>query len=266
MTMLPFSLLEGDDRFSITHPFLGFRFCVFNHVSAPKLLSLINVTCPMNTRTEWGLSSSVEFFCTQCAHTSLLSSSSWTILCTTQWMSSSLAMLSAERVCMPRIICSGHAWSPGHYLSASLLPLLKAMHRICLVSWYYTYSIHLQQLAVDFHWCNTHQTHKSKHTFFKVCHNSSRPSIFNLIYLWYPPITVQWHNLQVPITSLNLQSHDTISCQTCCYLIFWNFLVHLSEAENSKCGTSTTGMHKDMPLILNNNYAFGVTDEVRKIT
>ena len=228
--------------------------------------SLINVTCPMNTRTEWALSSSVEFFCTQCAHTSLLSSSSWTILCTTQWMSSSLAMLSAERVCMPRIICSGHAWSPGHYLSASLLPLLKAMHRICLVSWYYTYSIHLQQLAVDFHWCNTHQTHKSKHTFFKVCHNSSRPSIFNLIYLWYPPITVQWHNLQVPITSLNLQSHDTISRQTCCYLIFWNFFVHLSEAENSKCGTSTTGMHKDMPLILNNNYAFGVTDEVRKIT
>ena len=48
--MLPFSLLEGDDSFSITHPFSGFRFCVINHVSAPKLLSLISVTCPMDTR------------------------------------------------------------------------------------------------------------------------------------------------------------------------------------------------------------------------
>ena len=50
MTMLPFSLLEGDDNFSITHPFPGFRFCVINHVSAPKLLSVISVTCPMDTR------------------------------------------------------------------------------------------------------------------------------------------------------------------------------------------------------------------------
>jgi len=30
--------------------FFGFRFCVINHVSAPKLLSLISVTCPMDTR------------------------------------------------------------------------------------------------------------------------------------------------------------------------------------------------------------------------
>jgi hypothetical protein len=29
------------------------------------------------------------------------------------------------------------------------------MHRTCLFSGHYTYSIHLHQLAVDFHWCNT---------------------------------------------------------------------------------------------------------------
>jgi len=40
MTMLPISLLD----------FSGFRFCVINHVSAPKLLSLISVTCPKDTR------------------------------------------------------------------------------------------------------------------------------------------------------------------------------------------------------------------------
>ena len=90
-------------------------------------------------------------------------------------------------VCMPHIICSGHAWCPGHYLTTSVLPLLKAMHHVCLFSWYYTYSIHLHQLAVDFHWCTTHLIQKSKHaSYFKVCHGSSRPSIFNLIYLWYP--------------------------------------------------------------------------------
>ena len=167
-----------------------------------------------------------------------------------------------------------HAWCPGYYLSTSVLPLLEAMHRICLFSWYYTYTIHLQQLAVDFHWCNTHHTQKSKYTsYFKVCHGSDRPSIFNLTYLWYPLTAVQWHNLHVPITCLNLQSHDSISCQTCCYLIFWNFLAYLSEVENSKYSTrntsttgSTTGMNKDMPLTLNNNHTIGVTDEVREIT
>ena len=76
--------------------------------------------------------------------------------------------------------------------ASSVLPLLKAMHCICLFLWYYTYSKHLHQLAVDFNWCNTHHTQKSKHTsYFKVCHGSSRPSIFNLTYLWYPPIAVQ---------------------------------------------------------------------------
>jgi len=155
-----------------------------------------------------------------------------------------------------------------------VLPLFRAMHHICLFSWYYTYSIHCLQLAVDFHWCNAHHTQKSKHpSYFKVCHGSGRPSIFNLTYLRHPLIAVQGHNLHVLITRLNLQSYDTISCQTCCYLIFLNFLVYLSEAENSKYGTrntstkgSTTGMNKDMPLILNNNHAVGVTGEVRKIT
>jgi len=60
------------------------------------------------------------------------------------------------------------------------------------VSWHYIYSMHLHQLAVDFHWCNTHHTKKSKHTsYFKVCHGSRRPSIFNLTYLWYPLTAVQ---------------------------------------------------------------------------
>ena len=40
MTKLPFALLDFSD----------FRFCVINHVSAPKLLSLISVTCPKHTR------------------------------------------------------------------------------------------------------------------------------------------------------------------------------------------------------------------------
>jgi len=34
----------------ITHPFPGVRICVINHVSDPKLLSFISVTCPMDTR------------------------------------------------------------------------------------------------------------------------------------------------------------------------------------------------------------------------
>ena len=84
----------------------------------------------------------------------------------------------------------------------------------------------------------THITQKSKHaSYFKVFQNSTKPSTFNLTYLWYPLIAVQWHNLHVPITCLNLQSHDTTSCQTWCYLIFWQFLAYLSEVTNSKYGT-----------------------------
>jgi hypothetical protein len=48
--------------------------------------------------------------------------------------------------------------------------------------------------------------------------------------------------------------------------------VYLSEVEDSKYGTrntstkgNTTGMNKDMPLMLNNNHPFGITDAVRKI-
>ena len=49
--------------------------------------------------------------------------------------------------------------------------------------------------------------------------------------------------------------------------------MYLSEVENSKYGTrntsttgSTTGMNTDMPVILNDNHAVGVTDELREIT
>ena len=217
---------------------------------------------------QWALSSAVGFFATQCAHTALYSSWSLTILCRTQWMSSSLATSAAECVYTPRIICSGHAWCPGHYLSTYVLPLLKAMHHI-----YACFQGITHNPYTFTNWCYTHHTQKSKRTsYFKDCHGSGRPSIFNLTYLSYPLMAVQWHNLHVPITCLNLQSHDTISCQTYCYLIVWNLLVYLSEAENSKYDTrntsttgSTTGMNKDMPLILDNNNAGGVT-EVREIT
>ena len=41
-TMLPFSLLQGDDSFSITHPFCAFRFCVIIHVSASNQCNMPN--------------------------------------------------------------------------------------------------------------------------------------------------------------------------------------------------------------------------------
>jgi len=99
-------------------------------------------------------------------------------------MCSSLAMSAVEHVCTPHIICNGHACCPCHYLSTTVMPLLKAMHGICLFSWYYTYTIHCLQLAVDFYWCNTHHTQKSKYTsYFKVCHASGRPFNFNMTYI-----------------------------------------------------------------------------------
>ena len=123
--------------------FVCFRFCVISHVSAPKLLSFITVTCTMDTRK---------------AHTVLYNE------------------------------LSHHPYTSSTVSGFSLVQ---------------------------------HITQKSKHTsYFKVCHGFSRPSIFNLTHLWYPLIAVQWHNLHVMITCLNLQSHDNISCQTCCYLIF----------------------------------------------
>jgi hypothetical protein len=45
--MLPFPLLEGDDSFSIIHPFSGFRFCVMFRF---QNFYLINVAYPMHTR------------------------------------------------------------------------------------------------------------------------------------------------------------------------------------------------------------------------
>jgi len=38
------------------------------------------------------------------------------------------------------------------------------------------------------------------------------------------------------------------------------------KTQNVVQGTHPHGMNKDMPLILNNNHAVGVTDEVREIT
>jgi len=181
MAKLPFPLLKVDDSFSITCPFSRFRFWVINHASAPKLLSLISATCQMDTRKAHTVP-----YNELCHHLwNSLAPSVHTLLCNPvgprqfcALPSECLALWQCQQlnVCTPHIICSGHAWCPGHYLSTSVLPLLKASHHICLFSWYYTYPIHLHQLAVDFYWCNTHNTQKSKHTsYFKVCHGSRRP-------------------------------------------------------------------------------------------
>ena len=166
--MIPFTLLEGDGSFCITHPFSGFRFCVINQVSAPKLLSLISVTCQMDI-----IKAHTVPYNEICHHLwDSLAPSVHTLLCNPvgpgqfcALPSESLALWQCQQLNRFVLHSSSvvhHAWCPGHYLSRSVLPLLKAMHRICLFSWYYTYFIHLHQLAVDFHWCNTHNTHKSK--------------------------------------------------------------------------------------------------------
>ena len=56
-------------------------------------------------------------------------------------------------------------------------------------------------------------------------------------------------------------------------LFFETSLCTCQDVDNSKYGIrnisttgSTTGMNADMPLILNNNHAIGVTDKVREIT
>ena len=158
--------------------------------------------------------------------------------------------------------------------ATSVVDMLGAQHlschcwKPCTVSACFHGITHTPYTFTNWQWIftgATYITQKSKHTpYFKVYHGSSRPSIFNLTYLGYPLIAVQWHNLHVPITCLNLQSHDTISCQTCSYLIIRNFLVYLSEVENSKYGTrNTSTTDKDMPLILYNNHVIGVSDEVR---
>jgi len=230
MTMLPFSLLD----------FSGFRFSVINNVSAPKLLSLISVTCPNDTR-------KVHTFPYNELYHHLwdsLAPSMHTLLCNPVSPGQFCALPSeclalwptsaAEHVCMPRIICSGHAWWPGQQLSCHCwkpCTVSACFHGITYTPYTFT------------NWCNTHHTQKSKNTsYFKVCHGSGRSSIFNLTYLCYPLMAVEWHNLHVPITCWNLQSHDTISCQTRCYLIFWNFLVYPSEVRNSKYGSRNTSI------------------------
>jgi len=238
MTMLPFSLLD----------FSNFRFCVIKQVSALKLLSLISVTCPKDTRKAhtvpynelchhlWdSLAPSVHTllcnpagpgqFCalpSECL--ALWQVSSWTCLYAThqlQW-----ACLVPRTVLVN--ICPATVESHAPYL--------------CLFSWYYTYSIHLHQLV-------QHTSHTKIRTHFillslpwfrKTIRLQSDVLMLSTTYLCYPLTAVQWHNLHGPITCLNLQSHDTISCQTCCYLIFLNFLVYLSEVENSKYGTRNT--------------------------
>ena len=143
-------------------------------------------------------------------------------------MSSSLATSSVEHVCTPQSICSGHAWCPGQHLSSQCW-------KPCTISTRFHSITHIPYTFTNRQWIftgATHHTQKSKHTsYFNVCPGSGRLSIFNLTYLWYPLIAAQWHNPRVPITCLNMQSHDTISCQKCCYLIFWNFLVYLSDVE-----------------------------------
>jgi len=224
--------------------------------------SLISVTCPMDTRKAHTISHNEL-----CHHLwDFLAYSVHTLLCNPvgprqfcALPSECLALWQHQQLNVVVLHASSvvdHAWCPGHYLSTSVPPLLKTMHRICLFSWYYTYFIP-HQLAVDFHWCNTHHTQKSKHTsYFKVCHGSGRPSIFNLTYLWYPLIAVQWHNLHVVNTRLNLQSHDTTSCQT---LFFETYLCTCQReiTQNMVQGTHLQQAVQDMLLILNNNHAVG---------
>jgi len=165
-----------------------FWFCVINHVSAPKLPSLISVTCPMDTRKAHTVPYN-EF----CHHLwDSLAPSVHTLLCNPVGPGQFCALPSERPALWQRqqLNMSVHHTSSvvdirGAQVTTCqhVLPLLKAMHHICLFSWYYTYSIHLHQLAVHFHRCNTHHTQKSKHTsYFKVCHGSRRPSIFNLTY------------------------------------------------------------------------------------
>ena len=134
------------------------------------------------------------------------------------------------------------------------MPVFMVLHILTLYTftnwqWIFTNATHI-----------THKNQNTLHTSKYAMVPADHPSL--MTYLLHPLIAVQLHNLHVPITCLYLQSHVTISCQTCCYLIFQNLLVYLSEAENSKYGTkntstaeSTTGMNKDIPLILNNNHA-----------
>ena len=180
-------LCRNDDSFSITHSFSGFRFCVNNHVSAPKLLSLISVTCPMDTRkTHTGPYSEL------CHHLwDSLAPSVHTLLsnpvapqqfcalpseCQALWQrqqlnvsvchtSSAVDMLGVQVTTCQHQSC--HCWKP------------------CTVSACFHGITHTPDTFTNWQWIvtgATHHTQKSKHTsYFKVCHGSGRPSIFNLL-------------------------------------------------------------------------------------
>ena len=176
---------------SLSHPFSGFRFCVINQF---QLQNCLFDQCNLSS----GYRKTHTVPQNLCHHLwDSLASSVHELLCNPIGLGHFCALPSE---CLALWQCQQLNVSVHHAIS--VLPLLKAMHHSCLLSWYYTYSIHLHQLAVDFNWCNTHHTQKSKNTSYcKVCHGSGRPSIFNLTYLWYPLIAVR-HNLHVPITCL----------------------------------------------------------------
>ena len=167
--MLPFSLLEGDDSFSITHPFSGFRFCVINHVLAPNLLPLISVTYPMDIRKAHTvpyneLCRHLGDSLAPSVHTLLSNPAGPGQFCALP--SESLALWQCQQLNRFVLHSSSvvhHAWCPGHYLSRSVLPLLKAMHCICLFSWYYTYCT--PYTLTNWQWIvtgATHITHKNQ--------------------------------------------------------------------------------------------------------
>ena len=189
MTMLPFSLLKGDDNFSITHLSPGFRSCVINHVSALKLLSLISVTCPKNTRK----AHTVPY--NELSHHlwDSLAPSVYPLLCNPvgpgqfcALLSECLALWQSQQLNVS--VC--HASPAVDMLGAQstfILPLLKVMHHI-----YACFHGITHNPCTFTNWCNTHHTQNSKHTlYFKVCHGSGRPSVFNLTYLCYSLIAVQ---------------------------------------------------------------------------
>ena len=238
MTVFPFSLLEGVDRFSITHPFSGFRFCVMNHVSAPKLPSLISITCPVDTRK---------------VHTV-----PYNELCHHVWDSLTSCKCLALWKCQQMNVSVGHA--------SSVVDMLGAHVNMSCHCW------KPRTISAYFHGI-THHTQKSKHTsYFKVCHGTGRPSIFNDI------LMVSTHSCTM--TQFTCADYMLISAVPWYYIMSDMLLPYFLKPlcvpvrgrklkiwyKEHIHSRGTTGMNKDMPLILNNNHASGVTDEVRQIT
>ena len=137
VTVLLFSLLQGDDSLSITHPFSGFRFCVINHVSAPKLLSFISVTCCMDTRKAHTVPYNQLIICAilqhpLCTHFSVIQlvrdNSLHYPANVLLWQRQQLNV--SVRHASPVVdMLHAQATTRQH-----VLPLLKAMHHICLFS------------------------------------------------------------------------------------------------------------------------------------